>query len=142
MFEDVILSVAKNLLVKQISDLRNSLSSSAPQNDITGGFFNRLLGGIAISYDCLHSRPRAGTRDRPVVLFRMRQSKEFVFANEGSEMKKIPPVILLVILYTAGAWGQRADVAAKLGYPQMILYNGKIVSMDDPSFASRVGTIV
>jgi len=28
-----------------------------------------------------------------------------------------------------------------LGYPQMIVYNGKIVTMDDASFESRVGTI-
>ena len=40
------------------------------------------------------------------------------------------------------AWAQRADVAARLGYPQMVLYNGKIVTMDDASFESKVGTIV
>jgi predicted amidohydrolase YtcJ len=34
-----------------------------------------------------------------------------------------------------------AAVAAKLGYPEMVLVNGKIVTMDDDSFESRVGTI-
>jgi predicted amidohydrolase YtcJ len=37
---------------------------------------------------------------------------------------------------------QNADVAAKLGYPQMILYNGKIVTMNDASFASSIGSTV
>ena len=43
---------------------------------------------------------------------------------------------------SVGGWAQQVDVAAKLGYPQMVLYNGKIVTMDDSSFESKVGTIV
>jgi len=41
------------------------------------------------------------------------------------------------------AWGQsqKGDLAALLGYPQLIVYNGKIVTMDDASFESKVGTI-
>ena len=56
-------------------------------------------------------------------------------------MKK-PFILALAILWgTLPGWTQKADVAAILGYPQMILYNGKIVTMDDASFESRVGTI-
>ena len=57
-------------------------------------------------------------------------------------MKAILAFLLVTILSSAAAQAQNASVAAKLGYPQMILYNGKIVTMDDDSFDSRVGTIV
>jgi len=56
-------------------------------------------------------------------------------------MKKTVTAVLGLILCSIGGWGQRPDVAAKLGYPQMILYNGKIVTMDDASFESKVGTV-
>src|SRR3954462_2965912 len=59
-------------------------------------------------------------------------------------MRKVFP-ILAVFLFVASApsiHAQRADVAARLGYPEMILYNGKVVTMDDASFESKVGTIV
>ena len=49
---------------------------------------------------------------------------------------------LLALLTAPSAFAQGNDVAAQLGYPQMILVNGKIVTMDDDSFESRVGTIV
>ncbi len=39
-------------------------------------------------------------------------------------------------------YGQQPDVASKLGYPDLVIYNAKIVTMDDPSFESTVGTIV
>ncbi|MBI3896363.1 MAG: amidohydrolase family protein [Acidobacteria bacterium] len=51
--------------------------------------------------------------------------------------------VLMVIFGIAGGESQNVDVAAKLGaYPQMILYNGKIVTMSDKSFQSQVGNIV
>ncbi|MBI2816299.1 MAG: amidohydrolase family protein [Acidobacteria bacterium] len=50
--------------------------------------------------------------------------------------------ISMLISISLSAWAQRADVAARLGYPEMVLYNGKVVTMDDPSFESKVGTIV
>ena len=56
-------------------------------------------------------------------------------------MKLTGMVGLALFLFGVCAAAQRVDVAAKLGYPQMILYNGKIVTMDDSSFESRVGTI-
>jgi len=46
-----------------------------------------------------------------------------------------------VCCFSAWGQGQKADVAALLGYPQVIVYNGKIVTMDDASFESKVGTI-
>ena len=51
-------------------------------------------------------------------------------------------IALIVMTSSVWGWAQQADVAAKLGYPQMVLYNGKIVTMDDSSFESKVGTIV
>ena len=51
-------------------------------------------------------------------------------------------VMCSVFLYTASVWAQNVNAPAKLvSYPQMILYNGKIVSMDDTSFTSNAGTI-
>ena len=47
-----------------------------------------------------------------------------------------------VILYTAAAWAQNVNAPAKLvSYPTMIVYNGKIVTMNDTTFTSNVGTI-
>ncbi|MBI3894775.1 MAG: amidohydrolase family protein [Acidobacteria bacterium] len=58
-------------------------------------------------------------------------------------MRRAGLLALGVILCSALGWAQNGDVAAKLGaYPQMVLYNGKIVTMDDKSFTSNVGTIV
>lgn len=50
--------------------------------------------------------------------------------------------LAVALLCSLGGWAQQVDVAAKLGYPQMILYNGKIVTMDDASFTPSVGTTV
>src|SRR3990167_7568840 len=57
-------------------------------------------------------------------------------------MKKSWILIAMVVFFYAAGMAQRGDVAAVLGYPQTILYNGKIVTMDDPTFESKVGTIV
>ncbi len=57
-------------------------------------------------------------------------------------MKKTFTVVIAVILCSVWGQAQQADVAAMLGYPQMVVYNGKVVTMDDASFESRVGTIV
>ena len=56
--------------------------------------------------------------------------------------KPILGVVGILVFCTTLGLAQNAGVAAKLGHPQMILYNGKIVTMDDSSFESRVGTIV
>ncbi|MBI3896360.1 MAG: amidohydrolase family protein [Acidobacteria bacterium] len=50
---------------------------------------------------------------------------------------------VFVTIMLCSTWGlaQQADIAAKLGYPQTVLYNGKIVTMDDASFGPQVGTI-
>jgi predicted amidohydrolase YtcJ len=50
---------------------------------------------------------------------------------------------LLVGLLLSG-WSvsaQQANVVAKLGYPQMVVYNAKIATVDDSSFTPQVGTI-
>lgn len=50
--------------------------------------------------------------------------------------------VLLHANLGAAQQGSVPAQAAKLGHPEMILINGKIVTMDDASFESRVGTIV
>ncbi len=57
-------------------------------------------------------------------------------------MKKRCWSAVLMMFWCVGGWAQQADIMAKLGYPPMIIYNGKIVTVDDASFESRVGTIV
>ncbi|MBI4481346.1 MAG: amidohydrolase family protein [Acidobacteria bacterium] len=57
-------------------------------------------------------------------------------------MKRTAIFSLLLITVAATVWGQKPDVATKLGYPQLIIYNAKIVTMDDASFRSSPGTIV
>ncbi len=54
------------------------------------------------------------------------------------------PVLVAVLVVAAGVGGiaQSVDVTSRLGYADMVLYNGKIVTMDDPSFEPKVGTIV
>ena len=56
-------------------------------------------------------------------------------------MKQAWFLVLGLILSTVAARAQNAGVAAQLGYPDMIVYNGKIVTMDDSSFGPAVGTI-
>lgn len=57
-------------------------------------------------------------------------------------MKKVLTAVLTLVLGLQAGWAQQADIAAKLGYPQMVLFNGNIVTMDDTSLESRVGTIL
>src|SRR5258705_13188287 len=59
-------------------------------------------------------------------------------------MKKLfPAIVWSVILFTGSGLAQNVTAPAKLvDYPTMILYNGKIVTMNDTSFTSNVGTIV
>lgn len=56
--------------------------------------------------------------------------------------KKLILIAFVTIAIEVCGWAQQASISAKLGYPQMILYNGKIVTMDDSSFDSKVGSIV
>lgn len=56
-------------------------------------------------------------------------------------MKQALRVVLAVSFFALGAAAQAPNVAAELGYPDMILYNGKVVTMDDNSFGPEVGTI-
>ncbi len=54
--------------------------------------------------------------------------------------KKILTFFFLLLFISPTAWGQ-SHVAAMLGYPDLIVHNAKIVTMDDATFESRVGTI-
>ena len=56
--------------------------------------------------------------------------------------KQLILIAFLTIAIDVCGWAQQSAISAKLGYPQMILYNGKIVTMDDSSFDSKVGSIV
>ena len=62
--------------------------------------------------------------------------------GEMRNTKKTLAVAFATILCAGWGWAQQADVATRLGYPQMIVYNGKIVTMNDATFEPRVGTIV
>jgi predicted amidohydrolase YtcJ len=64
------------------------------------------------------------------------------FNSWRNKMKRCLAAIFIAILCSPWGWTQTVDVAAALGYPQMIVYNGKIVTMDDDSFGPQVGTIV
>ncbi len=58
-------------------------------------------------------------------------------------MRKAGAILLAVVWCSVWGWSQNVSVPAVLAnYPQMIVYNGKIVTMDDESFEPRVGTIV
>jgi hypothetical protein len=51
-------------------------------------------------------------------------------------------ILSAIMLCGLWGWAQNADIGARLGaYPQTVIYNGKIVTMDDASFTSNVGTI-
>src|SRR5581483_5854274 len=50
--------------------------------------------------------------------------------------------LLVGMFYAALSFAQNGDIASKLGYPQMVLYNGKIVQMNDASFTSNYGGTV
>lgn len=64
------------------------------------------------------------------------------FLKVTNNMKQAVTLVLGLVLLAVGARAQDADVRGQLGYPQMIVYNGKIGTMDDSSFESKVGTIV
>ncbi|MBI3896602.1 MAG: amidohydrolase family protein [Acidobacteria bacterium] len=55
-------------------------------------------------------------------------------------MKKVVLAGLVVTLCSVWGWTQTVNPKL-LSYPQMIVYNGKIVTMNDTSFTSNVGTI-
>jgi predicted amidohydrolase YtcJ len=57
-------------------------------------------------------------------------------------MRKKCNLFLFVLLFPAVIWGQSiADIAAMLGHPQTIVYNAKIITVDDGGFTSELGTI-
>ena len=57
-------------------------------------------------------------------------------------MKKVGMCFLAVIVSGLWGWTQNISAPAELvNYPNMVLYNGKIVTMNDTTFASNVGTI-
>ncbi len=61
-----------------------------------------------------------------------------------SVMNRLVSVIMGVLLFSGYLLGQgRVSVDNRLvGYPDMIVYNGKIVTMDDESTTTNLGTIV
>ena len=51
-------------------------------------------------------------------------------------------LFLGVLFFNVSAWAQQANIPARLiSYPQTIVYNGKIVTMNDKSFTANVGII-
>jgi predicted amidohydrolase YtcJ len=49
--------------------------------------------------------------------------------------------LIVLLCVPAFGWAQGNTTASELGYPDMIVYNAKIVTMDDDSFNSSPGTI-
>ncbi|MBI4483339.1 MAG: amidohydrolase family protein [Acidobacteria bacterium] len=57
-------------------------------------------------------------------------------------MKKTSGSVLVMVLCSGLAWAQgEQKILAKLGSPQTIVYNAKIVTVEDASFSSNLGTI-
>jgi predicted amidohydrolase YtcJ len=50
-------------------------------------------------------------------------------------------ILLVLFVFSTPCIAQDADTATTLGYPDTIIYNAKIVTMDDASFTSDPGTI-
>src|SRR3990172_4075567 len=61
--------------------------------------------------------------------------------GRNSRMRAKVALILGLMVASNLVWAQGNNVAAKLGYPQTIIYNAKIVTMDDASFTAQAGTI-
>ena len=57
-------------------------------------------------------------------------------------MRKRAGLLLLMCSFVAGARGQSSqDILAKLGHPESIVFNAKIITVDNDSFTSNIGTI-
>ncbi len=56
-------------------------------------------------------------------------------------LKIILPVFLGVLLCNSTTWAQVSSVELVQGHPDIIIYNAKIITMDDSSFSSDPGTI-
>lgn len=56
-------------------------------------------------------------------------------------MKRALSLIVFTLLFASMTWSQGRDIAAVLGYPQTIIYNAKIVTVDDDSFTSNLGSM-
>jgi predicted amidohydrolase YtcJ len=59
-----------------------------------------------------------------------------------NSFSKVSTIFLFLFLSPVWLWAQDRSVETRLGYPDMIIYNSKIVTMDDESFSSDPGTIV
>ncbi|MBI3896366.1 MAG: amidohydrolase family protein [Acidobacteria bacterium] len=56
-------------------------------------------------------------------------------------MKSSAVLFFGLVMLPGLVWAQQGNVMAKLGYPQTIIYNAKIATVDDSSFTAQVGTI-
>ncbi len=56
-------------------------------------------------------------------------------------LKRSAATALCVLLMSAPSLAQTDGVASVLGYPDLIVYNARIVTMDDASFSPKPGTI-
>ncbi len=55
--------------------------------------------------------------------------------------QKLSTVVMGVLLTLPAIIHAQDDIAAILGYPDMIIYNGKLITMDDEGFNNQTGTI-
>lgn len=66
--------------------------------------------------------------------------------EKGVSMKRQQTVVFMLLYIAFGIGGVRAQnqnsIAARLGYPQMIVYNARIVTIDDPAVNENLGRTV
>ena len=55
---------------------------------------------------------------------------------------KVLSLCLVLLINPITLWAQNPSLETVLGYPDMVFYNAKVVTMDDASFSSDPGTIV
>src|SRR5579885_1606845 len=56
-------------------------------------------------------------------------------------MKPLLRLAVCALIFLPLLRAQNSELPAELGYPDMIVYNGKVVTMDDNSFGPAVGTV-
>ncbi|HEY5627677.1 MAG TPA: hypothetical protein VIR79_07005, partial [Nitrospira sp.] len=57
------------------------------------------------------------------------------------KFKLFRAVLIGSLIVPVVSWSQDESIASILGFPDMIIHNAKIVTMDDPSFTPDPGTI-
>ena len=57
-------------------------------------------------------------------------------------MQKTTTLLFCLLAFMATGWSQGSNIAAILGYPQTIVHNARIITVNDDSLTSNIGDIV